>query len=107
MFQYKATVYNVVDGDTVDVNVDLGFKVYTKQRVRLNGIDTPERGQPGYQEAGNKLRELVLDKEIQLMTYKQSKWGYFLADIYANGDYINSRMIAEGFAKHYTGGTKE
>ena len=107
MFQYKATVYNVVDGDTVDVNVDLGFKVYTKQRVRLNGIDTPERGQPGYAEAGDKLRELVLNKEITLMTYKQSKWGYFLADIYINGDYINSRMIAEGFAKHYTGGTKE
>ena len=51
MYQYSATVYNVVDGDTIDVVVDLGFKITTKQRLRLNGIDTPEKGQPGFNEA--------------------------------------------------------
>lgn len=106
MYTYKATVFNVVDGDTVDVNIDLGFKIYTKQRIRLARIDTPERGQPGFAEAGDRLRELIMDKEVTLVAYKASKWGYFLGDISIGSEDINQRMIDEGLAKPYTGGTK-
>ena len=42
MYQYKAKVERVVDGDTIDLNIDLGFKIITNQRIRLAGIDTPE-----------------------------------------------------------------
>ena len=42
MYQYKATVERVVDGDTIDLTIDLGFKITTHQRIRLAGIDTPE-----------------------------------------------------------------
>jgi micrococcal nuclease len=107
MYTYKATVFNVVDGDTIDVNVDLGFKMYTRQRIRLNRIDTPERGQPGFAEAGHYLRELIMGKEIILVTHKVSKWGHYLGDILLlNGEDINQRMIDEGLAKPYSGGIK-
>jgi len=109
VYTYKAVVYNVVDGDTVDVMVDLGFKVYSKQRIRLSGIDTPERGQPGYQEAKDRVIELVLNKEVWLQTFKASKFGYYLGilvvdDIEFN---VNTTLIMENLAKVYDGGKKE
>lgn len=117
MYTYQADVYNVVDGDTVDVMVDCGFKIYSKQRIRLANIDTPERGQPGYAEASNRLRELVLNKRVRLVTTRASKWGYFLGELYLDetpdnvfdwdDTSVNSTMLLEGFAKPYSGGTKE
>ena len=107
MFTYYADVYNVVDGDTVDVMVDLGFKIYTKQRIRLMRIDTPERGQPGHTEAGNRLRQLVLNKRVRLVTTKASKWGYFLGELYVDDANVNDIMLLEGLATSYDGGTKE
>lgn len=104
---FSGTVYNVVDGDTVDAELDLGFKLKIKQRLRLAGIDTPERGRPGYDEAKKALMEKTLNKPLTFITYKQSKWGYFLADIEVGDIIINQQMISEGFAKPYTGGTKD
>jgi micrococcal nuclease len=107
MFEYKVTVDNVVDGDTVDVTVDLGFKIYTKQRIRLNGIDTPERGQAGYQEAKEHLSTLVLNKTLVMKSTKLSKWGYYLGDFYTDqGLHVNQEMIDLKLAKPYDGGTK-
>ena len=106
MFTYRAKVYNIVDGDTIDVEIDLGFKIYTKLRIRLNRIDTPERGDTGFKEATNRLKELILDKEITLITTKISKWGYYLGDIYLNDQDINQIMLTENLAKPYSGGTK-
>jgi len=109
MYNYKALVYNVVDGDTVDVMVDLGFKMYSKQRIRLAGIDTPERGQEGFDKAKDRLKELVLNKDVLLNTTRASKWGYFLGEIFPIGDTVvsvNSTMLSEGLAKPYDGGTK-
>ena len=109
MYTYKAVVTNVVDGDTVDVTVDLGFKIYTVQRIRLMGIDTPERGQPGYQEAKDRLIELVLNKEIILQTAKVSKFGYYLGLLIFEGTVItvNRTLLDENLAKPYDGGKKE
>ena len=106
MFTYRAKVYNVVDGDTIDVEIDLGFKIYTRQRIRLNRIDTPERGELAYTEATNRLKELILDKEITLVTTKISKWGYYLGDIYIDDQDINQIMLTEKLARPYSGGTK-
>lgn len=107
MFTYQAEIYRVVDGDTVDAMVDLGFKIYTKQRIRLARIDTPERGQPGYDEATDRLSELVLNKRVRLVTTRASKWGYFLGELYVDDASVNSIMLLEGLAKPYTGGIKE
>lgn len=108
MYQYKATVENVVDGDTIDVSVDLGFKVLTRQRVRLARIDTPERGQPGYAAAKDFVRDVALNKPITLKTEKISKWGYYLAEItLENGRNLSDTLVQAQLAKYYDGGHKE
>lgn len=106
-YVFKAYIFNVVDGDTVDAELDLGFSIKIKQRLRLNGIDTPERGQPGYQEAKEALTKFVLDKEVLVTTYKTSKYGQYLADIEFDNQQINLLMIEQKYARSYSGGTKE
>lgn len=114
MYTYKAEVCNVIDGDTVDVMVDLGFRMFSKQRIRIARIDTPERNKPGFVEATERLKQLVLGKKVLLTTAKPSKWGYFLGELSVLDDgaefkYLNVSdvMLAEGLAKPYSGGTKE
>ena len=107
MHTYRATVTNVVDGDTIDVTIDLGFKIFTKQRIRLNGIDTPERGKPGFDEAKQWVTNRLLGKDITLVTTKVSKWGYFLGDVYIDQQHINHQLVEQTLANPYDGGTKE
>lgn len=106
MYEYKAKVVNVVDGDTVDAVIDLGFKVAVTQRLRLDRIDTPERGQDGYTEAKVFVADMVLNKECTLKTYKVSKWGYYLADIFVQGRSLSDALVSVGLAKPYDGGKK-
>lgn len=107
MYEYKAIVENVVDGDTVDVSVDLGFKMLTRQRVRLARIDTPERGQPGYAAARDFVRDATAGKAIMLRTEKVSKWGYYLADItMADGRNLSDTLVQAQLAVYYEGGKK-
>lgn len=108
MYEYKAIVKNVVDGDTIDVAVDLGFKVTTRQRVRLARVDTPERAQPGYAAARDFVREAALNKSVMLKTQKVSKWGYYLAEItLEDGRNLNDTLVQVQLAKYYDGGHKE
>ncbi|KKI52674.1 hypothetical protein UF69_2267 [Staphylococcus haemolyticus] len=53
LYTFKATCTNVVDGDTIDIDIDLGFETFAKRRVRLLNVDTPERGQENYSKATN------------------------------------------------------
>lgn len=89
MYEYKATVDRVVDGDTVDFIVDLGFSVKIKIRTRLASVDTPERGQKDFLLAAKKCREL-LDKaaasfpyegKIVIKTEKTGKYGRWIVHI--------------------------
>lgn len=108
MYQYRAVVENVVDGDTIDVSVDLGFKVGTRQRVRLARIDTPERGHLGYAAARDFVRDVVLNKTVTIKTDKVSKWGYYLADItLEDGRNLSDTLMQAQLAKPYDGGNKE
>ena len=106
MYEYKAKITNVVDGDTVDALVDLGFKVQTLQRLRLSRVDTPERSQANYQTAKDFVKELVEGKVVTMRSHKVSKWGYFLADISIEGRDVADLLLAAGLAKAYDGGTK-
>lgn len=104
-YEYKATVENVVDGDTVDVSVDLGFKITTRQRVRLARIYAPERGRPGYADAKDFVRDVVLNKTVML---KVIKWGYYLADVtLEDGRNLSDTLVQAQLAKYYDGGHKE
>jgi len=93
MYKYRAKVTRVVDGDTVDFEVDLGFNLFAKIRTRLIGVDTPERGKPLYAEATDLLKYLLAlnaDQEgyIIIETHKTGKYGRWLVSI----ENINSAM---------------
>lgn len=108
MYTYNAKIYNIVDGDTVDAEIDLGFKVRTKQRLRLRGIDTPERGQPGYDAAKAFVADKVYGKDVLITTFKASKFGYYLAEVVLpDNKILNDILVNEGLAEPYNGGKKE
>jgi micrococcal nuclease len=108
MYEYRATVENVVDGDTIDVSIDLGFKTNTRQRMRLARIDTPERGQPGYASARDFVRDATAGKVVTIRTETVSKWGYYLANVtLPDGKDLSDTLLAAQLAKPYDGGKKE
>ena len=121
MFQYKVKVTRVIDGDTVDVDIDLGFKMWLRdERVRFMGIDTPESRTSNKREKilGNKskarLKELVKENKgyIVLETTKEGKGkfgrilGYLNTEL-NDGPSFNQILIDEGHARPYFGGSKD
>lgn len=99
-FEY-ATITNVVDGDTCDIEVDLGFSMKVHHRFRLAHINTPERGQPGWQEATDYLKQFV-GKPCVIDVTKLDKYGRYLADISVEGVVnINQTMLDLGLAVPY------
>lgn len=107
MYEYAALVSNVVDGDTIDVIVDVGFKIQTRQRLRLARVDTPERSQPNYGMAKQFVEELIGNKLVRIKTHKLSKWGYYLVDVTIDGKDVSDAIIAAGLGKPYDGGAKQ
>lgn len=109
-YTYSATPTRWVDGDTVWMTVDLGFRMTTANDFRLFGIDTPERGQPGYAEAALRCRELApLGVPLVVKTYKNpDKYGRWLVDIYPAGSSVSvsETLLKEGLGVAYYGGTK-
>jgi micrococcal nuclease len=95
------SVVRVVDGDTCDLVVDLGFSVKTQQRFRLARINTPERGQPGYAEATAELQRLLAGRGLTIEVRGQDKYGRWLVEIFAGGANVNDAMLAAGMAKAY------
>lgn len=100
VFDY-VVVINVVDGDTIDCIVDLGFSIKYFQRFRLLGVDTPERGQPGYDDAKNYLIQRVLNRDIVLHSTKQDKYGRYLATVIVDGSSVNQELLDLGLARIY------
>jgi micrococcal nuclease len=119
MYEYRVKkITNVVDGDTIDVDIDLGFDVSFSQRVRLAGIDTPEsRTSDKFEktlglEAKEYLKKKLKDaKDVVIKTEKpdsSEKYGRILGWLYVDGDTIsvNDHMIEDGYAWGYLGDTK-
>jgi micrococcal nuclease len=119
MYQYYVRdVKNVVDGDTIDVVIDLGFNILFEQRVRMAGIDTPEsRTKDKFEkslgiESKEYLKKHLKDaKSVVIKTEKMDsseKYGRILGWVYINGDTesLNDKMINDGYAWGYMGETK-
>lgn len=116
MYNYKATCTRVIDGDTIEVTIDLGFYVMIKETIRLKGIDTPESRTRNTLEkqAGLKVEQFLIDliegKTIYITTEKSNeKYGRYLADIYLNFEdtkSINELLIEKEYAKVYNGEAK-
>jgi micrococcal nuclease len=98
----KATVINIVDGDTIDAVVDLGYAMTTVQRFRLLSVDTPERGQKGFSEAKQFVKDIILNKTVYIQSEKSDSFGRYLANVYFDdGDTIyllNDLLLSRGFA---------
>jgi micrococcal nuclease len=118
MYQYKAEIIAVIDGDTIEVDFDLGFGVWLrKQRIRLEGIDTPESRTLDKEEkirgilSKEKLKEVLLkDKYIYVQTKldPNEKFGRILAKISTpSGIEVNQWMISNYYAVAYQGENKE
>ena len=121
MYEYRCKVVHIVDGDTVDVDIDLGFGVWMKkQRIRLYGIDTPESRTRDLEEkkyglAAKEFLTGMLDDEagITLKTHidAEGKFGRILGELWRNTDYadqsINEHMVEQNHAVEYYGQSKD
>jgi micrococcal nuclease len=115
---YVRKVENIVDGDTIDVVIDLGFDILFQSRVRLAGIDTPESRTKDLKEKALGLeskeylkKHLKDAKSVVIKTEKMDsseKYGRILGWVYVNGETesINDKMINDGYAWGYMGDTK-
>ena len=107
MYEYKATVTKVYDGDTITVDFDLGFGILIrKQKIRLLGINTPEVRGPEKPQgiiSRNALRQRILGKVVTIKTSKdkKGKYGRWLGEVYIEEENINQWLISEGYAKEY------
>jgi micrococcal nuclease len=117
MYEYAIKeIVKVVDGDTIDIVIDLGFNLSKKERVRLAGIDSPESRTKDLEE-----KELGLESKeflkrrledgkasgLRVKTEKDGKYGRMLGWIYCGDTNINTEMVDRGYAWFYNGGSKK
>ena len=116
MFEYKCKLVRVVDGDTVDVDIDLGFGVWLrKQRIRLYGIDTPESrtSDPIEKVYGNAAKDFLIKwtgaGELRIKTHKDAKgkFGRILGELWTFDTNINQTLVDNHHAVRYHGQSKE
>ncbi len=115
--EFKAKLVRVADGDTIDADIELGFSVFMRDRIRLMGIDTPESRTRNLEEkswgmaAKHRLIELLAeaDGEFILKTedMEKGKFGRVLGTIMINGKDANQSLIEEKLAIPYEGGNKD
>jgi micrococcal nuclease len=113
-YQYKAEVRRVVDGDTFDILIDLGFDTYRHGRVRLYGINTPESRTKNLEEkkmglAAKEFTDQWIKKanskvKIETILDKNEKYGRILARVWNEaGECLNTEIVNAGLAKEYFG----
>lgn len=112
MYKYQATIKRWVDGDTVDVDIDLGFGlIYNNQRLRLYGIDAWESRTRDLDEKEKGLAATAFVNEmapvgtqVTIITYKEGKYGRILAEVFLDEDTnLNKLLTEKGHAERYEG----
>ena len=110
MYEYKVTILKVIDGDTIDAKVDLGFRVSMEMRFRLAGINAPELSTQSGKASKARLQEWLPVGSIATVRSqkdRQEKYGRYLGTFYdLDGHDINARMVMEGLAVPYMEGKK-
>lgn len=113
MYTYKAKLVRVINGDTLDINIDLGFDIIIKQRLKLFGIDTPdsmsknvETKQKGLEVKQRLIGLLTKEFKVETMLNKRGKYGRILGKIFIvdekdNEVCINELLVNEGLATRY------
>ena len=115
MYTYKVDkIVRVVDGDTVDITIDLGFNIHYDARVRMYGINAPESRTRDLEEkkrglaAKARLAQLLQGEEVTITTSKDKtgKFGRLLGEFFVKGVNINEQLIKEGHGVPYFGGKR-
>lgn len=114
MYEYRVkSVERIVDGDTIDVVLDLGFDLFKKERVRVAGIDTPENRTRNLKEKklgydATHYAELWFNTEYNLVvkTEKDGKYGRMLGWFWRGDECFNHKIVEDGYAFEYHGGTR-
>ena len=106
-FVYSALVTEVYDGDTITVDIDLGFDIVMQnQKLRLFGINTPEvrgKSRPEGLESRDALRDQILHEEVLIKTHrdKKGKYGRYLGTVFFEGTNINELLVERGLAEFH------
>ena len=114
MFEYNAVLDRVVDGDTVDATIDLGFDTWKKTRIRFYGINAPESRTRDLEEkkkglaAKERLIEILKanDNKFVLKSHGVGKYGRCLGELFVDDINVNKQLIKEGHAVEYHGGKR-
>ena len=116
-FEYNATLVKVLDGDTIDAYIDLGFDLKIKKRIRYMGIDTWESRTRDKEEKVKGLAAKARNKELleagtfKIVSYGTGKFGRVLGEVFVQTDdglvSVNETLISEGHAYEYDGGKKK
>ena len=109
LFIYKAKLIKIIDGDTVDALIDLGFNVWVEKRIRLAGINTPEvrtkdkiEKEKGFL-AKERLSEMISESnnEFHVISHGVGKYGRCIGEIFINNQSVNEQLLLEGQAEKY------
>ena len=101
-YKYNARNIRVIDGDTIEAEIYLGFRVFRKDIFRLAGINAPEHDK----QSTDFLNAAIEGKTIVLESHKAEKYGRWLATVYADGININQAVVNAGHAVPYSGGKR-
>lgn len=106
MYTYNSRVEKIIDGDTVRLDIDLGFTVHWKSNCRLYGINTPELNskKPDEKIMALEAKQFLIDNlpsEVTIISRELDKYGRPLVDIYVDNRLINQEIIDKGFSKPY------
>ena len=94
---FEGKVHRWVDGDTLDVVLDLGFSVSCRQRIRLADINAPERGHPNFTLVSNKAQEIApVHSEITLICHGKDRYGRWVGDIEIHGNNVGQELLTLG-----------
>lgn len=113
MYEYRVTIDRVVDGDTVDCWIDLGYHTQIHKRIRFIGINAPETRTRNKEEkikglaSKSRLIELLKNGSFILESNEVGKYGRVLGTLHIDDININETLVEEGFAVEYWGGTKK
>jgi endonuclease YncB( thermonuclease family) len=98
---YRASLENVIDGDTVKMRIQLTGSIFICERLRLRGVDAMELNTPEGQKAKRALERLLHNrKKIIIYTYSTDRYGRYVADLVADNLYINKTLIEKGHARY-------
>jgi micrococcal nuclease len=107
MWTYQANVLKVIDGDTIDVSIDLGFSIHFKTRMRMLGVDTAEKITAFGKVTKSILVTAIEGKMVKVEVSKPDKYGRYLCRVWLNSnESVNDQMIRKGLAKSYMGDSK-